>query len=158
MVALNFDIFKALYRETEEDETFLKNRFIRSILDLAILFGTLLQIASNIWLPAVEHGYPSFFQRNRILDLKWEIFHISSKSVEIEAVFSIFVPDAKNCFKCYKKGRFPTFWYKAFSSKMSFSEYEKLTWSRISNRELFSNFDLIGCKSTKSARNPQFWT
>ena len=61
----NFDIFEALYGQTDRDVTFLKNRFEISILDLTITFDILVPIPSSIWLTAVKHVSPGFYQRNK---------------------------------------------------------------------------------------------
>jgi hypothetical protein len=64
-MAVNFDILEAWYDQTDEDEEFLMKVNKRYILNLAIPFATLVPLTPTMWLTAVKHKSPGFFQLNK---------------------------------------------------------------------------------------------
>ena len=74
VVLANFDIFEASYGQTDRHGTFMKNRFERSILDLAIPFDILVPTSSTICLTAIKYVSLQLFLKKQDPRARMRIF------------------------------------------------------------------------------------
>jgi hypothetical protein len=132
-----------------------KNIFERSILDLAIPIESLVPIQSAIWLTAVKHMPPAFFQKNKDPRTKMGNFWDFDKICQIvqilgfKSCFFISAPEARNCFECDEKGRFSDAVIQGFFSWKWYESHFRNIKSSLDLEyglgSIFSNFGLIGC-------------